>query len=143
MNSECPYMDSSSDASIPFFGFEGRLLTYIRSLVTASRSGCRTIMGYSRANSQSLFRLLKPWTFAGSAGTGSTCWPSSGLLCNRRGLVPLLMRYGVACAGPTFTSQPVLVDTRFRSSSSPRRFVRSCLPTRPPRCCGDGFEQSE
>ena len=33
---ECPYMDPSSVASTPFFGLEVRLLTYIRSLTTAS-----------------------------------------------------------------------------------------------------------
>jgi hypothetical protein len=31
-----PYMDPSSVASTPFFGVEVRLLTYIRSLTTAS-----------------------------------------------------------------------------------------------------------
>jgi hypothetical protein len=33
---ECPYMDPSSFASIPFFGGEVRLLTYIRPLTTPS-----------------------------------------------------------------------------------------------------------
>ena len=51
---ECPYMDPTSFASIRCFGGEVRLHTYIRSLTTASILGCWTIMGYSRASSQSL-----------------------------------------------------------------------------------------
>jgi hypothetical protein len=43
----------------------------------------RAMMGYSRASSQSLFRASRTWTFAGSAGAGSTCSPSFGLLGNR------------------------------------------------------------
>src|SRR5258708_2437996 len=35
-SSNVPYMDPSSVASTPFFGVEVRLLTYIRSLTTAS-----------------------------------------------------------------------------------------------------------
>ena len=34
-------------------------------------------MGYSRACSLSLFRARRPQTFSGSAGAGSTCWPST------------------------------------------------------------------
>ena len=50
------YMDPSSVASTPFFGFEVRLLPYIRPLPAASSYRCRAIMGYSRASSQSLSR---------------------------------------------------------------------------------------
>ena len=45
-------------------------------------------MGYSRAGSLSLNRDFNPWTLSGFASAGSTCWPSSGLLCNRSGSAP-------------------------------------------------------
>ena len=76
-------MDSSSFASIPFFGHEVRLLTYIRPVVAASVLRCSAMMGYSRAGSQSVVRASRIWSFAGSTGAGSTCLPSFGLLCNR------------------------------------------------------------
>ena len=43
----------------------------------------RAMMGYSRASSQSFLRAFRTWTFAGSAGAGSTCSPSFGVLGNR------------------------------------------------------------
>jgi len=76
-------MDSSSVASTPFFGDEVRLLTYIRPLSMASVYGYRAMMGYSRASSPSVCRASRTWTLSGSTGAGSTCSPSSGLLCNR------------------------------------------------------------
>src|ERR1039457_3520511 len=51
---------------------------------------CWTLMGYSRAGSLSLNRDFNPWTLSGSASADSTCWPSSGLLCNRSGSAPSL-----------------------------------------------------
>jgi len=77
---ERPYMDPSSVASTPFFGGEVRLLTYIRPLTAASVWRCRAMMGYSRAGSPLLLRASRTWTFSGSAGAGSTCLPSFGLL---------------------------------------------------------------
>jgi hypothetical protein len=77
------YMDPSSFASTLFFGGKVRLLTYIRPLIAASIYRRRAMMGYSRANSQSLLRAFRTSALAGSAGAGSTCLPSSGLLSNR------------------------------------------------------------
>ncbi|MGH6631285.1 MAG: hypothetical protein ACREB3_16275, partial [Burkholderiales bacterium] len=57
--------------------------TYIRPLAAASIYRCRAMMGYSRARSQLLFRAFRTWSFSGSAGAGSTCLPSFGLLSNR------------------------------------------------------------
>ena len=84
-----PYMDPSSFASTLFFGGKVRLLTYIRPLIAASIYRRRAMMGYSRASSQSLFRAFRTSALAGSAGAGSTCLPSSGLLSNRGWCAPL------------------------------------------------------
>src|SRR4029450_6664509 len=67
---ELAYMDPSSVASTPFFGFEVRLLTYIRPLPAASSYRCRAIMGYSRASSQSLSRPERAANSRVSLGPG-------------------------------------------------------------------------
>ena len=46
---ECPYMDLSSFARIPFYGDEVGVLTYIRPLSAGSSYRCRVMMGCSRA----------------------------------------------------------------------------------------------
>ena len=83
IRTENAYMDPSSFASTPFFGGKVRLLTYIRPLITASIDRRRAMMGYSRANSLSVFRASCTSRFSGFVGAGSTCLPSSGLLSNR------------------------------------------------------------
>ena len=52
-------------------------------------------MGYSRVGSQSLCRASRTWTYAGSAGAGSTCLPSFGLLGNAAEILPELVKRGV------------------------------------------------
>ena len=67
-------------ASIPFFGHEVRLLTYIRPVVDSIGLPMLGHDGLFARQFPLLFRASRIWTFAGSTGAGSTCLPSFGLL---------------------------------------------------------------
>ena len=81
-------------------------------------------MEFSRASSQLLSRALCPRTFTGSAGAGSTCWPSSGLLCNRSWYAPFRW---LTSATLLLSLLQVLVGNRTPCVSSPMQCVPSCV----------------